>query len=159
MMMKILRTWWRMTKTKMPASSIFNNTCNMVIILISLFFIAYVTFFPFLWIEIWKNTPIMAFDIITMLARYHSNVHSQETSRVGYLFDDFQKSCRQFRDLAYVGSLENVTKYSLNLLSIKDSMAISSVAVDLLKYEALMRNNRKCSFSEHDSILKCVFMF
>ena len=51
--------------------------------------------------------------------------------------DEFDKEFRPHHDLAFVGDMENITQYSLKVLSRKGTTP-TSVAVDILKLESLM---------------------
>ena len=88
----------------------------------------------FIFLEIWKNTAIMSSHVFSMLHRYRPNF---STSQFSVWLDDFQKEFRSFYDLGFVGDINHVSTYTLEMLPLK-GIAIPSMAIDLLKYDSIM---------------------
>ena len=97
---------------------------------VQLFFVKY------RFVEIWKNTPIMSTHILSMILQHRINQEITLTVCQN-LMDEFDKEFRPHHDLAFVGDMENITQYSLKVLSRKGTTP-TSVAVDILKLESLM---------------------
>lgn len=76
----------------------------------------------------------MASHVFSMLHLYRPNFSaSQFTLWLG----DFQKEFRSFYDLGFVGDINHVAAYTLEMLPLK-GIAIPSMAVDLIKYDSIM---------------------
>ncbi|XP_057380979.1 uncharacterized protein LOC130703565 [Daphnia carinata] len=88
--------------------------------------------------EIWKNTPIMSVHVLAMILQYRIQARNLELHICIRLMNEFQKKYHQHRDLAFVGKLDNITQYSIKVLSLGGVSPFTSVAVDVMKLESLM---------------------
>jgi hypothetical protein len=94
--------------------------------------------FLFCFLEIWRNTPIMSVHVLSMILQYRIKSKDFELKDCAQLMDEFQKKFRQHHDLAFVGDLDAITQYSLEVFSMKGFVPFSSVAVEVMKLESLM---------------------
>nr|CAH0102832.1 unnamed protein product [Daphnia galeata] len=100
--------------------------------------------------DIWKNTPIMSFHVLSMILQYRIKKSKDvELPDCVKLMDEFQKKFRQHHDLAFVGDLYAITQHTMQVFSMKGVLPFSSVAADIMKLESLMM---KSLFSVMDVI-------
>ena len=87
--------------------------------------------------EIWKNSSIMAFHILSV-AQYRASPGFVTADLLSDVVVEFQKNYDVSHDLAFVGCPKRVSDNCLELYGDQAVAALSNVAVDLLKLESIM---------------------
>ena len=110
-------------------------------------------------LDIWKNTPIMSFHVLSMILQYRIKKSKDvELPDCVKLMDEFQKKFRQHHDLAFVGDLYAITQHTMQVFSMKGVLPFSSVAADIMKLESLMskfpfRKKKQQNFSINNNFI------
>lgn len=80
-----------------------------------------------------------------MLHRFRPNF---STSEFSIWLDDFQKEFRSFYDFGFVGNINDVAAYTLELLSSKE-LVIPSTAIHLIIHDSIMSKLSTANYKEH----------
>jgi len=89
----------------------------------------------------------MSSHVFSMLHRYRPNF---STSQFSVWLDDFQKEFRSFYDLGFVGDINHVATYTLEMLPSKGIAMVPSMAIDLIKYDSIMSKLSSTYYIEYE---------
>lgn len=80
----------------------------------------------------------MSVHVLSMILQYRVETRDAEILTCTRLMNEFQKRHRQHRDLAFVGELDDITRYSTKVLLMEGVVPFSSTAVDVMKLESII---------------------